>query len=88
VIITLAQNQLCRIWLKFVPKPQAIDMTAIALTVSFTGPLRGRYGMIRIAIAAEAYEAISATLPLGSVGYEAILCRRFKRSRLRRPDSG
>jgi hypothetical protein len=27
--------------------------------------------MIRIAITAEAYEAIAATLPLGSVGYEA-----------------
>jgi hypothetical protein len=26
--------------------------------------------MIRIAIIAEAFEAISATLPLGSVGYE------------------
>jgi hypothetical protein len=27
--------------------------------------------MIRIAITVEAYEAIAATLPLGSVGYEA-----------------
>ena len=27
--------------------------------------------MIRIAITAEAFEAIAATLPLGSVGYEA-----------------
>jgi hypothetical protein len=27
-------------------------------------------GMIRIAITAEAYEAIARTLPLGSVGYE------------------
>jgi hypothetical protein len=26
--------------------------------------------MIRVAITAEAYEAIAATLPLGSVGYE------------------
>jgi hypothetical protein len=27
--------------------------------------------MIRIAITAEAFEAITATLPLGSIGYEA-----------------
>jgi hypothetical protein len=35
--------------------------------------------MIRIAITAEAYEAIAATLPLGSVGYEAHRPRRLLR---------
>ena len=36
--------------------------------------------MVRIAISVEAFEAISGTLPLGSVGYEVAPSTRRRRS--------
>lgn len=44
--------------------------------------------MIRIAISAEAFEAIAKTLPLGSVGYENAINEKGRKARLARAERG
>jgi hypothetical protein len=42
-------------------------------------PLKGKAAMIRIAISQAAFDAIAATMPLGSVGYEAQVSEKGER---------